>query len=93
MWVYPIGTLLNPRYIINFPTKDSWRMDSSLGYIEDGLQDLIYVLATLNIRSIAIPALGCNNGGLKWCVVKDLIKDRLIPISDRVEIRLYEPRY
>ena len=57
---------MSPRYIINFPTKDHWRNASSLAYIADGLDSLESEVRHLGIRSIAIPALGCDLGGLDW---------------------------
>lgn len=59
-------SLFFEQYIINFPTKEHWRMPSRLCDIEAGLQDLRRVIASLSLRSIAIPALGCGRGGLAW---------------------------
>ena len=39
--------------------------------------------------SVAIPALGCNNGGLDWNVVRVLIYEKLSGLSN--EIKLYTP--
>jgi len=62
------------RCIINFPTKQHWRNDSRLADIAAGLDDLVGVVKERGIRSIAIPALGCGNGGLDWQVVRPLIE-------------------
>jgi hypothetical protein len=43
------------------------------------------------IESIAVPPLGCGNGGLDWKVVEPLIREALAPLSD-VEVLLYAPR-
>ena len=53
------------KVIINFPTKDKWRQKSKVEYIINGLNELVKLLPQLNIKSIAIPPLGCGNGGLK----------------------------
>src|SRR5262245_46998513 len=66
MFVYDSALLGPRRYVINFPTKAHWRSRSRLADIESGLADLVRVVRTHNIRSIAIPALGCGNGGLDW---------------------------
>ena len=63
--------------IINFPTKDRWREKSKLSYIETGLDEFLRVLPDLQVKSIAIPPLGCGNGGLQWPVVKRLIEEKL----------------
>ncbi|MDR0391275.1 MAG: macro domain-containing protein [Planctomycetaceae bacterium] len=60
------NSLLSPQFIINFPTKQHWRGNSKIEFIRDGLVDLVRVIKENNIRSIAIPALGCGLGGLLW---------------------------
>ena len=59
-------------------------------FIRDGLQDLVAQARRLNIRSIAIPPLGCGNGGLKWSEVRPLIEEAFTELSS-VEVRLFEP--
>lgn len=81
----------NDILIINFPTKVEWYRKSEYSYIEDGLKNLVEIISMYNIRSIAIPPLGCGNGGLRWMNVKSLIEKYLNPVSDRVEIFIYEP--
>ena len=66
MFVFRTNSLFNPKYIINFPTKDHWQGSSHMGYIQDGLKDLVKVIKRYNIKSIAIPPLGCGYGGLRW---------------------------
>ena len=65
------------RLVVNFPTKDDWMSGSEMSYVADGLQALAELLVITNIRSIAIPKLGCGCGGLKWKKVHDLIYDVL----------------
>lgn len=89
MHVVPVEGLTNPKHIINFPTKEHWRNPSSLCYIQDGLKDLVQVIQTLGINSIALPPLGCGNGGLDWSIVRPLIIEALEPLS--IDIHLYEP--
>ncbi|WP_255473302.1 macro domain-containing protein [Planomicrobium sp. CPCC 101110] len=64
MHVVQVESLTNPQYVINFPTKKHWKNPSEMAYIESGLQDLVKVVKELSIQSIAIPPLGCGNGGL-----------------------------
>jgi hypothetical protein len=52
------------KIIINFPTKDRWRKKSEINYIHQGLSELANLIKNLKIKSIAIPPLGCGNGGL-----------------------------
>ena len=86
--VWETGALDGPRYILNFPTKRHWRAPSRLEDIEAGLADLVRVVDELAIRSIALPPLGCGNGGLDWSVVAPLIWDALTPLADKVDVRV-----
>ncbi|MDZ8053868.1 MAG: macro domain-containing protein [Aulosira sp. ZfuVER01] len=79
------------KLIINFPTKDKWRQKSKIDYIHQGLTELVKLIPILNIKSIAIPPLGCGNGGLNWTDVKPIVIKYLTPISDSIEILIYEP--
>ncbi len=90
MFVWQNPSMFGPRYIINFPTKDDWRRPSKLEYIQKGLIDLISVIKQLGIRSIAIPPLGCGNGGLDWETVRPLITSHLEAIPN-ISIEIYKP--
>ena len=90
MFVFDSGALVKPNFIINFPTKDHWRGMSRIEFIRDGLVDLVAQIRRLGIRSIAIPPLGCGNGGLAWAEVKPLIESAFAELTD-VEVRLFPP--
>lgn len=83
--------LINPSYIINFPTKRHWRDKSKMEDIVLGLVDLVDFIRVYDIKSIAIPALGCGLGGLEWVEVKKLIESNLHGL-DGVRIVVFEPR-
>lgn len=90
MMVFDAGALAQPHFIINFPTKDHWRGKSQMSFIEDGLQDLVAQIKRLKIRSIAIPPLGCGNGGLEWADVYPLIAKAFEALPD-LDVRVFEP--
>lgn len=90
MFVYETGALFNPRIIINFPTKRHWRGESKIEDIENGLIDLVRIIKEKNIKSIALPPLGCGLGGLDWNKVKVLIAKHLSILND-VEVLVFEP--
>jgi O-acetyl-ADP-ribose deacetylase (regulator of RNase III) len=90
MLVTATGMLRPPYYIINFPTKRHWRAGSRLADIELGLRDLVNVIREYRISSIAVPPLGCGNGGLNWNQVHPLIAEYLGDLSE-VEVLLYAP--
>jgi O-acetyl-ADP-ribose deacetylase (regulator of RNase III) len=82
--------MVNPRFIINFPTKRHWKEKSRMEDIESGLVDLVRVIKELRIRSVAMPPLGCGNGGLKWSDVRTRIEGAFENLPE-VEAFLYEP--
>ncbi len=80
-----------PRFLVNFPTKDHWRSPSKLIYIEDGLNALARDIRDYGIKSIAMPPLGCGNGGLDWADVKPLIISKLGSLGD-VDVIVFAPK-
>lgn len=90
MLVHDLHSLMNPRYIINFPTKRHWKGKSRIEDIEAGLKTLAEEVRALGIRSIAIPPLGCGLGGLKWNDVRPRIEKAFRDLPS-VEVILYEP--
>jgi O-acetyl-ADP-ribose deacetylase (regulator of RNase III) len=90
MFVFDAGALARPHFVINFPTKDHWRGKSTLAFVRDGLADLIAQVQQLGIQSIAVPPLGCGNGGLNWAEVRPLIEAAFATLPD-VEVRLFAP--
>ena len=92
MLVYHTCKIENPKLVINFPTKRHWREKSRLEDIEAGLSDLLNVIQREHIHHIAIPALGCGLGGLRWDEVRRVISSHLEPLANDVEILLFKPR-
>lgn len=91
MWVFELGGLVGgPRWIINFPTKGHWRERSRMADIQAGLEDLAAVIQRLGIRSIAVPPLGCGNGGLDWGGVRPLIESALAKFTN-VRVLVFAP--
>lgn len=91
MHIFERGEMFQPRYIINFPTKRHWRSPSRLEDIDTGLQALVKEIHRLHIHSIALPPLGCGNGGLNWNDVLPLIKAALAPLQD-VHVLVFPPK-
>src|SRR5882757_8673817 len=84
--VQPVA-LSGGRWVLNFPTKRHWRQPSRIEDIRAGLDDLVRVIEKLEITSIAVPPLGCGNGGLPWAEVRALIIEKLQGVD--ADIRLY----
>src|SRR5271166_5199153 len=91
MHVFDRGSMFNPRYVINFPTKRHWKGKSKLADIEAGLEALVEELTTRDIKSVAIPPLGCGHGGLDWGEVRPLIERAMARAPD-VEALIYAPK-
>ncbi len=91
MHVYSLNGMLNPQFIINFPTKRHWREGSRLEDIETGLLALVEEIHRREIQSIAIPPLGCGYGGLDWSVVRSLIEQTFVNLPG-VNVLLYSPQ-
>lgn len=83
-------SMAEPRWIINFPTKQHWKNPSKMDWIIDGLNDLHQFIKINKIKSIAIPPLGAGNGGLSWQAVRKQIESILSDLVD-VDILVYEP--
>ena len=79
------------RWIINFPTKRHWKNPSLIEDIRAGLESLKTLLIDKRITSIAMPALGCGLGGLRWKDVKRLIEDSFFGWPNNIKIEVYEP--
>jgi O-acetyl-ADP-ribose deacetylase (regulator of RNase III) len=90
MFVTASVELEGPRWIINFPTKQQWYQPTRLEWVRSGLVALKTVIREKQIKSIALPPLGCGNGGLDWAVVRPIIESALAELQD-VEVVVYEP--
>ncbi len=90
MWVYETGSLHNPKFIINFPTKRHWKGKARIEDIEAGLHALVADLKRLKIKSVAVPPLGCGNGGLDWNDVRPRIVKALGHTSG-IQVQLFKP--
>lgn len=89
MLVFETGAMY-PRLIVNFPTKRHWRGNSRIEDIDAGLTALVHEIKARRISSIAVPPLGCGNGGLRWDDVRPRIERALAEVPD-VRVLLYSP--
>jgi len=75
---------------LNFPTKRHWKENSYIEDIEFGLKYLANHYEQMGIQSLAMPPLGCGNGGLNWEDVRSLIEKHLGKLAD-LDFYVYEP--
>jgi O-acetyl-ADP-ribose deacetylase (regulator of RNase III) len=88
--VWPTGALHGPKCVINFPTKRHWRGRSRIEDIESGLIALAEAIREHGISSIAVPPLGCGNGGLAWSKVRPMIEEAFAKLPE-VQVLLFAP--
>ncbi len=80
-----------PLYVIFFPTKTAWRLPSRYVYVKQGVSALVVTLQfRADIKSIAIPALGCGLGGLDFVKVHEEIVAEFG--RSTVDVDLYPPQ-
>ena len=90
MHVVDLGEFARPRYVINFPTKRHWRAKSNPSDIDAGLLALVEEVSRRGIRSLAVPPLGCGNGGLRWQDVRPRIEAAFAALP-AVDVLLFPP--
>lgn len=90
MLVFETDSMIDPKYIINFPTKRHWRESSRIEDIEAGLKALIGEIRKRHIKSVAVPPLGCGLGKLDWRDVRPMIEGAFAELPE-VQVYLFEP--
>lgn len=85
-WLWEIPN--SDRLVLSVPTKGHWRNPSRLEWIDRICYELAQRYEALGITSVAIPKLGCTNGGLDWADVRKIIYHYLDPIDLPVRIVL-----
>ncbi|NPA33976.1 MAG: DUF4433 domain-containing protein [Chlorobi bacterium] len=83
------------RKFLLFPTKKHWREKSKIDYIKKGLEYLKFKVDSgeWQMKSIALPALGCGLGGLDWKDVGRLMVNELKPLAQKgIKIIIYVPK-
>ncbi len=66
MFVFPTDKMTNPRWAINFPTKQHLRSKARIEDIKVGLDALVDEIKRHRITSIAIPPIGTDLDGIAW---------------------------
>ncbi|SEL57733.1 O-acetyl-ADP-ribose deacetylase (regulator of RNase III), contains Macro domain [Bosea lupini] len=75
----------NDHWILNFPTKTTWKNPSKIEYITSGLDTFVESYKDMGISSISFPPLGCGNGNLDWLEVKPIMERYL----SKLDIQVY----
>lgn len=86
----PLKSPNSVKWFLLFATKRKWREDSRLDDIEGGLDWLRQNWKAEGISSLALPALGCGLGNLKWQDVGPLMCRYLDQLG--IDVAIYLPR-
>ncbi len=78
------------KWFLLFATKRHWRNNADLAGIEEGLQWIETNHRSEEIRSIALPALGCGLGNLEWKDVGPVMCQHLS--RSGIDVAIYLPR-
>ena len=87
--ILPVLSSVDGHIFLCFPTKIVPQNQSEMIWIEDGLSELKRLVPHLRIQSLAVPALGCGLGGLRWNDVEALMEKHLGEL--KVLIHIYPP--
>lgn len=77
------------KWILNFPTKTTWRKPSELVFIEQGLDKFVKTYREKGIKSIAFPKLGCGNGNLNFDTQVKPLMDKYLGDLNDIDIYVY----
>jgi O-acetyl-ADP-ribose deacetylase (regulator of RNase III) len=83
------GLMFGPRHIVNAATKDHWRDGSRMEWIERAAREIVSFCNSMRVETIAVPALGCSNGGLPWMRVRQVLEREFSDSS--TSFRVYLP--
>ncbi len=87
LWLYQDAS----RWILNFPTKDSWKQPSREEYLHEGLKKFCDTYSEKKIQSIAFPLLGASLGGINPERALQIMEYYLTPLALDIEIYHYDP--
>ena len=87
LWLYEVpNQQFKFKQVLNFPTKNDWKLPSKLSYIEQGLEKFVSSYPEKGITSVAFPVLGGGRGGLDESLVLQCMHDHLTPCNIDIEI-------
>ena len=88
LWIYKTEN----KWILNFPTKYTWKEDSKIEYLEKGLKKFVESYQEKGVTSIAFPMLGASMGGIPESESLKVMRYYLNMCDIDVEIYSYDPK-
>ena len=80
------------RWVLNFPTKDNWKLPSKVEYLESGLKKFVEIYKAKGISSVAFPLLGTQNGGMDGEYVIKIMRKYLDGLDMPIEVYEYDSK-
>lgn len=74
VWVYDLGEVVQRRWIFFATTKQHWRDQSHIETIATCAIQIKYYALEMGVGSVAVPALGCGQGGANWATVRGILE-------------------
>jgi len=88
LWLYKSPS----RWILNFPTKNHWKLPTKKEYLELGLEKFLASYESRGITSVAFPVLGAQHGGLAEGESIEIMTKYLEQCDINIEIYKYDAR-
>lgn len=76
------------RLILNFAIKDNWKYPSKIQWIESCLRQFAAHYKQKDIKSIAFPWMGAENGGIPLEIIQATMRKHLQPLEE-IDIEVY----
>ncbi|NBI43593.1 Appr-1-p processing protein [[Haemophilus] felis] len=96
LWIYTLSEddIFKEKYrrVLNFPTKNFWKLPSKEEYLEKGLEKFVETYKEKNITSIAFPLLGASKGGIAEETSIRIMEKYLSQLDIKVEIWHFDPK-
>lgn len=64
---------ISGQYLISLPTKHNWKEPSSIGLIQQSINQLVLITTALMLDSVLMTPPGCGMGGLDFSDVEGII--------------------
>lgn len=94
LWIYSLSEddVFKEKYcrVLNFPTKNFWKLPSREEYLEKGLAKFVETYKEKDITSIAFPLLGASKGGISEEISIKLMKKYLSELDIKIEIWTFD---
>lgn len=84
-----------PMHILTMPTKHHWKDNSDINLIKRSAEELMILANIIGLKTIYMPAPGCNNGHLDWetqvkPILEPILDDRFIVVKNMDNTLLYQ---